>query len=252
MCMTSPITKNNEKSYDLHANDWHNAMATNFGHKYLEKPAMTSLLPESLQAKSVLCIGVGTGEELSELINRSPREVVAIDISEELLKITASKFPDIELHKMDMMDLAFASERFDYVYSSLALHYANDWDKLLTGIFRVLKQNGHLIFSTHNPAYWGKKPATGESYTNLRGVRVSEHQDTLPGGVEITYYNLEVQAEIKEAVEHAGFTLEKSFEPEVREADLTSLSEAESLSYTKLKTKNALLPLFYIVSATKS
>lgn len=250
--MTSHTIKNNEESYDLHANDWHEAMATNFGHKYLEKPAMTSLLPESLQGKSVLCIGVGTGEELSELLNLSPAKVVAIDISEELLKITASKFPDVKLHKMDMMDLAFADKSFDYAYSSLAFHYANDWDKLLTGIYRVLKRSGHLIFSTHNPNYWGKKPATGGSHTNLRGVRVSEHQCTLPGGVEITYYNHEGQAGIKEAVEHAGFTLEESFAPEVREVNHGELNESENESYMALKKKNADLPLFYIVSATKS
>jgi len=249
--MTSDATMNNAKSYDEHANEWHVAMETNPGHKYLEKPAMTGLMPNTLQGKSILCLGVGTGEELSELLKRNPEKVVAIDISDKLLMITESKFPDVDLHKMDMMHLTFPDESFDYVYSSLAFHYANDWDKLLTGIYRVLKQNGHLMFSTHNPDFWGKKPATGNIFTNTRGVRLTEHQDTLPGGVEITYYNHEGQDKIKEAVKHARFTIEQSFAPEVRELNIGEFNDSVANSYISLKKKNSRLPLFYVVSATK-
>lgn len=53
-----------------------------------------------------------------------------------------------------MNNLTFDSESFDFVYSSLALHYSDDWDNLLIGINRVLKPRGTLLFSTHNPEYW--------------------------------------------------------------------------------------------------
>lgn len=249
--MTDSVTKNNEKSYDERAQQWQAAMDSNFGHKYLEKPAMVSLLPDTLHDKTVLCIGVGSGEELSELLSRGPEKVVAIDISTKLLEIAESQYPQVEFHKMDMMSLSFDEESFDYVYSSLAFHYANDWDELLAGIARVIKRGGHLLFSTHNPKYWSTKPSTGETYTNDRGVRVTEHRATLPGEVEITYFNHDSKTKITEAVEYAGFQVEKAFEPQVEDIKITQLNETDASNYDALKSKNNESPLFYVVSAEK-
>src|SRR5438045_4136911 len=107
MQMVDLATKRNEQAYDAHAKDWHAAMSSNFGHKYLEKPAMVSQLPNSLKGKTILCIGVGSGEELEDILNRRPMKVVAIDISANLLKIAEENFPQVEFHKMDMEHLGF-------------------------------------------------------------------------------------------------------------------------------------------------
>src|SRR3989344_1731719 len=152
--MTS-ITNRNAQSYDLNAKEWDASMASNVAHLYLEKPAMKKLIPGDLENKSVLCIGVGAGDELSDLIKQNPRRVVGIDISEKLLEIAKNKFPSVEVEKMDMMNMSFPDESFDFVYSSLVFHYSNDWDILLSGIYRIMKKGGHLLFSTHHPDYWG-------------------------------------------------------------------------------------------------
>lgn len=244
-------TKKNEKSYDEHATEWHVAMAANFGHIYLEKPAMVRLLPD-LKDKDVLCIGVGSGEELEEILERDPRKVVAIDISGKLLEIAQSRFPQVEFLKRDMVQTGFPAESFDYVYSSLTFHYARDWDALLSEVSRILRKGGRLLFSTHHPVYWGTKNSTGISYTNQRGVTLTEHAAMLPGGVEITYYNHASEESIHEALRHAEFEIQEVFCPKVQDAPLHDFTLEERERYAELRSKNERSPLFLVISAVKN
>lgn len=251
MAVTDISTRKNEKAYNAKALNWHVAMGTNFGHMYLEKPAMISQLPDTLLGKTVLCVGVGSGEELAEILKRDPKKVVAIDISKNLLAIARSLFPEVELHKMDMMNLKFPDSTFDLVYSSLAFHYSKDWDVLLAGLHKVLIKGGTLLFSTHNPDYWGTKPFTGKPYINGRGIKVTEHQATLSGGVNVTYYNIGSKTMIDDALIHAGFRLRKTFDPIMQNIDLNRFNKLDISDYEYLKTINAESPLFYVVSSVK-
>lgn len=244
------IAIKNAKQFDAHAEDWDAAMGGNAGHRYLEKPAMERELPDCLAGKAVLCIGVGSGDELKEILQRGPSRVVGIDISNELLKIAQSRFPGVAFEKMEMTDLRFPDASFDFVYSSLTFHYARDWDVLLSGVYGVMKSGGELLFSTHHPGYWSGKPATGKTYVNPRGVTLTEHTATLPGEVEIIYYNHPDVGAIREAVEHASFQIQKCFEPPVVDvAESDSLSAAEREAYLKLKRTNVETPLFLVVNA---
>src|ERR1044071_6427235 len=195
-------TRINELRYDALAREWHEAMQTNFGHRYLEKPAMVGLLPETLDGKDVLCIGVGSGDELKEVLTRKPNRVVGIDLSTQLLDIAKSRFPQVELLQMDMTRMTLRDDSFDLVYSSLTFHYAKDWDALLAEVGRVLKKNGQLLFSTPHPIYWSGKTPTGNLFTNSGGITVPEHTAVLPGEVEIIYYNHADESEIVGALEH--------------------------------------------------
>lgn len=242
------ITKKNASSYDKNAQSWNDAIKDNVSHKYLEKPAMSRELPNSFEGKVVLSIGVGSGEEFKEILERKPDRVVGIDVSKELLKITSKKYPIVELVKMDMMDMSFADESFDYVYSSLTFHYADDWDVLLEEVSRVLKRGGTLLFSTLNPSYWSLKPETGNTYTNERGVTLKEHTAFLSGGVEIIYYNHPNKKFIREAIEHAGFEIQSFFKPSVVNLQV---SAKELEDYNRLRDKNTDNPLLLIVGAVK-
>lgn len=248
---TNSIIEKNAQEYDTHAQSWQTSMASNMGHKYLEKPAMEQELPTTFKGKSVLCIGVGSGDELQEILKRNPANVVGIDISSGLLNIAKSRFPNVEFRKMDMATLDFGDSTFDFVYSSLTFHYSKDWDALCVEIYRVLRKNGQLLFSTHHPDYWSSKTPTGNSYVNARGIILTEHTAVLPGNVSIIYYNHPNTDSICDALTHAGFKIQRAFAPSVIELDANLLKEPDRESYNKLKLKNAESPLFYIVKAEK-
>jgi ubiquinone/menaquinone biosynthesis C-methylase UbiE len=247
--MNESFVTKNASAYDAMAESWEKAMYTNVGHKYLEKPAMHGELPNTLEGKTVLSIGVGGGDELKEILKRNPARVVAIDISKKLLSISSGKHPSVEFKEMDMMKMDLPDAEFDFIYSSLTLHYANDWDALLREISRVLKPGGTLLFSTHNPSYWALKPKTGNEYTNERGIALKEHTATLPGDVEITFFNHPNKESIKEALKHAGFILESFFNPTVLDVEV---SEEEKEKYQRLKETDPNNPRFLIVKAVKS
>ena len=238
----------NRQAYNAKAQSWEDALRTNVGHTYLEKPAMDSELPDTLAGRAVLCIGVGSGDELKEILKRNPTRVVGIDIATELLQLAAKKYPSVEIKEMNMTNMSFADGAFDFVYSSLTLHYAPDWDVLLKEISRVLKPSGTLLFSTHNPPYWARKPQTSNKHTNERGVTLTEHTATLPGDVEITFYNHPDQQSIKDALEHTGFATQSFFTPAVVDA---AVAGDVAQSFSSLKEKNAKTPLFLIVKAKK-
>ncbi len=143
-------------SYDKYADKWAERMHSggNSAHKYLEKPAMYAKLSD-LKNKSVLCIGCGTGEECGYIKSLGVKRIVGIDISKELIKNAKKNYPEIEFYVMNIEKINFQKSSFDFVYSSLVLHYLKDWTKALKNIHRVLKKNGTFLFSTHHPIKWG-------------------------------------------------------------------------------------------------
>ena len=185
------------------------------------------------------------------MLMRNPRTLIAIDTSEALLNIAKASYPDVEFTAMDMMHLTLPHKTFDIVYASLVFHYANDWDKLLASIARVLKPGGILLFSTHHPQYWNRRP-TGNMSMNERGVTLTEHTATLPGGVEITYYNHADTRCIDEAVEHAGFDIQTHYAPQVLPVKTQTLDAAQRKKYENLAATNKVTPLFYLVRAVRS
>ncbi len=237
----------NMESYNDHAEDWVEAMDTNAAHLYLEKPAMEKMLPEDLSGKSVLCVGVGSGQEVSCLKRRGASDVVGVDVAEDLLGEARSRHPGVEFRHVDMMRVSdvFGRDRFDVVYSSLTFHYSQDWDALLEEIKVVLDGSGLILASTHHPGYWDRN-RTGRDVVNDRGVRLTEHEAVLPGDVEIVYYNHLSTESIVDAFEHAGFEVVEGFAPSVVDVENPDLQE----EYESLRSKNARTPLFFIVKAT--
>jgi len=138
-------------SYNQGAEDYNKVQPTSFYHKYVEKPAMFSLLL-NLKNKKVLCIGVGTGHEANELKSKGA-DAIGIDISEGMIEQAKKNFPEITFLVKDMLKLDFEEKSFDFVYSSLTFHYAKDLNQLFSGIAKILKSQGQLLFSTTHPIF---------------------------------------------------------------------------------------------------
>lgn len=119
-------------------------------HAYYEKPAMYALLPV-LEDKIVLSLGCGPGEDSNYLKNKGAKTSIGIDLSSELLSNAREAYPECEFKEMNMEELQFDDSTFDFVYSSLAIHYIEDWSQTFREVFRVLKPGSHFLFSCNHP-----------------------------------------------------------------------------------------------------
>lgn len=144
--------------YDQHVSDG----ANSFLHEYYEKPAIRAELG-SIKGKSILSLGCGSGDDTAWLQSNGAKEVIGVDISKNLIAIARGKYPNVEFEVMDMENLSFDDSKFDMVYSSLALHYVSDWNKLFEQIYRVLKPGGRVVFSCNHPLETAMQAFRGES-----------------------------------------------------------------------------------------
>jgi ubiquinone/menaquinone biosynthesis C-methylase UbiE len=132
-------------------------------HKYIEKPMMQSLLP-ALAGQRVLMVGCGTGEESEILSLKGAAGLVGVDISKESITLAQKTYPQVEFRVGDMHTLDFPDSSFDFVYSSLTIHYSSRPADVYKEIFRVLKPNGSFLFSVAHPLRWAIE------YANVNGV----------------------------------------------------------------------------------
>jgi SAM-dependent methyltransferase len=103
------------------------------------KPSMT-----------VLELGCGTGSFTRELA-RSGADVVAIDVSPELLEIarTNCSAPNVQYQIENAYALSYDDAVFDSVVGSSVLHHL-EIEEALSGIYRVLKPEGTIYFTEPN------------------------------------------------------------------------------------------------------
>lgn len=152
-------------------------------HRFVEKPMMKSMIP-NLKSKKVLMLGCGTGEEsiLLESFGVLPKDIVGIDLSSNSIKIAKESYPDIEFVIGDINDLPFDSNSFDFVYSSLAVHYSKTPEKIYREVYRVLKKDGLFLFSVAHPLRWSseEKNIDGETI-RLIGCSKSDQDNTVYG-----------------------------------------------------------------------
>jgi SAM-dependent methyltransferase len=217
-------------SYETYARKWSNKKHSgkHYAHDWLEKPAMRELLPD-LSGKKVLCIGCGSGEECEEFIKLGASQVVGLDNSKGLIEQAKYMHPDVEFVCQDAQQLSFSDQSFDFIYSSLTLHYLKNWPEFFQRLSHILIPNGMFLFSTHHPVKWGaqterskdvnefklgyrkiKQDSTFETYGDYLNFRPIK--DTLFGEMDIIHYHRSMSQMYREITEN-GFTVEKIIEP---------------------------------------
>lgn len=133
----------------------HNPISMN---EVVEKPTMFGMLPE-LKGKKVLDLGCGMGEHLAYYLEQGASQVVGLDLSELMLqkaKETLSKNwqegHNFKLYCSPMESLDQITEnQFDFVVSSFAFHYIDDFSDLLAKISAKMTAYGTLLFSQEHP-----------------------------------------------------------------------------------------------------
>jgi SAM-dependent methyltransferase len=99
---------------------------------------------------TVLELGCGAGYFTQELV-RSGADVVAIDISPELLEIARSSCsaPNVQYEIENAYELSYADAVFDSIVGSSVLHHL-EIEKALRDVYRVLKPAGTIFFTEPN------------------------------------------------------------------------------------------------------
>lgn len=152
--------ENNINDYDKYAKKRHEDLINgkNPAHRFVEKPMMKSMLP-NLNNKKILMLGCGTGEEVNLLMEfgASLDKIVGLDISHKSIEIAKETYPEVEFVVGNMNELPFEDNSFDFVYSSLAIHYSHVPEKVYEEVYRVLRPNGLFLFSLAHPLRWASE-----------------------------------------------------------------------------------------------
>jgi len=109
------------------------------------------MLSDHLQpGMSVLELGCGAGYFTRELA-QSGADIVAIDVSPELLEIARSNTsaPNVRYENQNAYELSYPDSAFDSIVGSSVLHHL-EIEAALREIYRVLKPNGTIYFTEPN------------------------------------------------------------------------------------------------------
>lgn len=117
-----------------------------------EWPVFRSLLP-ALRGKRVLDLGCGYGWHSRYFSEQGAVMVVAIDLSEKMLAEARARSADrnIEYRRCAIEDINLAEGEFDIVFSSLALHYVENFPVVSRAVYRSLSPGGSFVFSVEHP-----------------------------------------------------------------------------------------------------
>lgn len=244
----------NAEAYTAHVRD----KSDSIYHSLYEKPAMYGMLPD-LHGKRVLSLGCGSGEDSEHLKKQGATESIGIDISTGLIEIAQKSYPECTFEVMDMEKLPFPDNSFDFAYSSLAIHYLEDWTSVFRETHRILKPNASFLFSCNHPItsaatmhidgnlrerMLGTRTWKGENKGEVIGNYFERHHLGNSGnGFDVVTWHKQL-GEIIGEVFAAGFTLDTLLEPK----PLKEMKETSPHNYEKLSK----IPFFLIIRLQKN
>src|SRR5215471_7315738 len=132
--------------------DWDPDLYNRFSQYRSEPVAMMIARLQLGPRERIIDLGCGTGEHTVELARCSPEGyVVGIDSSpamiERALKLLGTLGPElgprIEFRLADFRDFE-ANREYTVIFSNAALQWASDHRRILSAVYRALRENGRL------------------------------------------------------------------------------------------------------------
>jgi len=179
--MTSTLKSQIQQFYDASSGLWEQVWGEHMHHGYYgptgkekkdRRQAQIDLIEELLnwagveQAKEILDVGCGIGGSSIYLAQKFNARAVGITLSPvQASRATeraqeAGLATDVQFQVADALDMPFADDTFDFVWSMESGEHMPDKEKFLQECYRVLKPGGTFLMATwcHRPI----TPATGE------------------------------------------------------------------------------------------
>ena len=163
----------------------------------------------------VLDLGCGNGRNII-YFNEKLTDYYGVDSSSELIKIAKSKYPQKNFRVDDALELSFASDFFDKVYSIAVFHQIPSQElrsKFLKEVKRVLKPKGLVVLTVWKMHKLNHIILALKSYLmKFLGKSKLDYGDVLiPWGHHTKrYYHFFSERELKNVVKKAGFKLIES------------------------------------------
>ena len=119
-----------------------------------EWPSLRAMLPP-LAGRRVVDLGCGFGWFCRWAAAQGAASVLGLDLSERMLERAVQETADarITYRRADLDAVDLGSAAFDLAYSSLAVHYLPDVDRVLAGVREALSPVGMLVASVEHPIY---------------------------------------------------------------------------------------------------
>ncbi len=121
---------------------------------YLLNPILSDML-RLVKQHQVLDLGCGSGR-WTKILAQKYDQITGIDNSLNMLKIAQEKrsAPNIVYKKVNVEELLpFADESFNFIFSNMVMHYLADIETIAKELYRILKPNCLLLFSTQHPRF---------------------------------------------------------------------------------------------------
>lgn len=168
--------------------DEQNGDTGDYTHQHTIDPPLFELIgdPKGLTIYDIAC---GNGYIARKLMKAGAEEIYASDISQTLIKLATTKYPDlgVKYFIQEASDFSNIPENyFDLVFIHMAIWYVKDVADFLKKVYKALKPNGRFIFSIDHPMKWSLYQAIDavsdeevkkgeESYLEERKVETFNH-----------------------------------------------------------------------------
>ena len=214
-----------------------------------EHADLLALLPD-VNGRRVLDLGCGAGQLARHLATRGAVEVIGVDISERMLELARTQWahPRVSYQRAAIEEVTFAPARFDLVLSVLALHYVDDYRRLVARIAEWLTPGGVVVYSTEHPIFTARLPHDGWVREEAGRKRWALNDYTDEGARDETWFVPGVRkvhrtiATMMNGLVDAGLTIERVVEP---------IPSAEWLDRHPSMRDERRRPMFLLVRARK-
>lgn len=155
--MNEQLTNESKRRWNEFADDYAQ-MTKKYGDLHKEvllTPNLLMLIGE-IKGKTVLDAGCGEGY-LSRLLAGYGAIVTAVDFSDRMIELASERTTEEESIQYDQANLEnlsqFTDSQFDAVVSNMVIQDVSDLSMALNELYRVLKSEGHFVFSILHPCF---------------------------------------------------------------------------------------------------